>query len=180
MTAMKTIYFFSAFIFVILFQSCTATSDLGRQRTRDRMVDEASLNQAIESGRFIIKFDRMYTYGGLMHLRPRSNYLIVDGRNAIINTAYIGRQYDIRPIAGINMRGKTTEYEITRKVSRSRYEINMEVKNAANSFRVHLSIADNGSVSASMNNIRIDHARYSGYLVPLTDQNETLEEPEII
>ena len=47
----------------------------------------------------------------MVDLVPRANYIIIDGETAVISAAYLGRQYDIRPIAGINMQGRAEEYE---------------------------------------------------------------------
>lgn len=157
-------------IVMILVQSCSSIKDSG---SRDGSgIDQATLEKAIQSRQFIVKFDMMYTYNGPVYLRPRSNYIIVDGENAIISTAYLGRQYGIRPIAGINMRGRASDYEITKKVKRERYDISLKVNNEGTRFDVYLTVGRNGTVSASMNSMRISSARYAGYIVPINRRTQ--------
>jgi len=167
-------------IFIIIttlmaISSCTTTKEAKSSRVELRkekkLVEQAVVKQAVESKRFIIKFDRLYLlYGGIIDLIPRANYIIIDGEKAIINTAYLGRQYDIMPIAGINLFGKAMNYELTNKLSKGSYEIKMKVKNeGSNSFDVYLTISKNGNCSASINSLKINNINYSGYVVPISD-----------
>jgi hypothetical protein len=152
----------------ILITSCSVSKETAM--SGDRRSDEATIKQAIESRRFIVKLERLYAPGGqMLFLRPRSNYIIVDGQKAVISTAYVGRQYDIRPIAGINMLGRTSGYELTNKVSKGSYEVKMEVGNGASTFDVFLTISKTGSVSASVNSLRIENTRFFGYIVPIQE-----------
>ena len=168
MTAMKKLSHLLIIITICVFaSSCSTTKEIGLADGKT-VIDEAIIKQAVESRRFIVKLDRLYTSGGMLDLRPRANYIIVDGRQAIINAAYFGRQYDVRPIAGINMRGIATDYELTSKVPRGMYEIKMKVGSDGSSFDVYLSIGKNGTANASVNSIRIQNARYRGYVVPLS------------
>ncbi|HLP72095.1 MAG TPA: DUF4251 domain-containing protein [Bacteroidales bacterium] len=172
---MKNLYYILSVFSILLISSCSVSREAGESQ-----LDEAVVRQAIESRRFIVKLDRLYTYGGMMFLRPRANYIIVDGEKAIISTAYVGRQYDIRPIAGINMHGLTSDYRITGRESRGTYEISMKVGNQASSFDIYLTVGKTGSVSASVNSIRIESARYSGYIVPIGERPENSEPGELI
>jgi hypothetical protein len=168
MTAMKNLFvIFSVISSLFLLSSCSTSKDLVSGREEVRGLSEDEVRNAIESRQFIIKLDRLYTYG-VIDLRPRSNYIIVDGRKAIINAAYLGRQYDFRPIAGINMKGTTSKYEVTNKVSKGKYDVKMKVENGATAFDVYLTIDKNGDADASVNGIKIGNARYRGYVVPLT------------
>ncbi|HEX2974717.1 MAG TPA: DUF4251 domain-containing protein, partial [Bacteroidales bacterium] len=105
-------------------------------------------------------------------LVPRLNYIIVDGNKAVISTAYFGRQWDIRPIAGINVRGNTERYEVTNKYSKGMYQISMKVSNQSALFNVNLTVGKNGTVNAYVDGIRIETARYRGYVVPIRNQNQ--------
>lgn len=106
-----------------------------------------------------------------MFLRPRSNYLIVDGDKAIIRAAYLGRQYSFRPIAGININGRAANYEAVKKEPKEKYRISMEVENEGVQFDVDLTISGSGTVSASVNSLKISSARYSGHLEPIAGNN---------
>lgn len=166
---------------LMVMSSCTTTREAKSSRVELRneknLAEQAVIKKAVESRRFIIKLDRLYfSRGGIVDLIPRANYIIIDGEKAIISTAYIGRQYDIKPIAGINMRGESMKYELTGDLSKGKYEIKMKVNNVSNSFDVYLTIGKNGKCNASLSNIRIDLVRYSGYIVPIKDK--TINTPE--
>jgi hypothetical protein len=175
MTAMKKLLFILGFISILAFSSCSASKEArsanAEARHEQELVNQALVKQAVESRRFIVRLERIYLYGGMVDLVPRLNYIIVDGEKAVINTAYIGRQWDIRPIAGINVRGVTSEYELTNKVSKGLYQVNMKVGNGAALFNVYLTIGQDGNVSASLNSLRIDNARYRGHVIPISNRN---------
>lgn len=102
--------------------------------------------------------------------------MIVDGRRAIISAAYFGRQYDIRPIAGINTKGVATNYEMKDNASKGNYEIKMKVRSQSNTFDVNITIGKNGYCSASISAIKIDFVRYTGRIVPLTEEQNKEEQ----
>jgi hypothetical protein len=166
--------------------SCITTKEAkfsGRElRNEKKIAEQAAVKQAVESRRFIIKLDRLYfSHGGFADLVPRSNYIIIDGEKAIISAAYLGRQYDLREIAGIDMLGKAFNYEVTRNISKGTYNIKMKVNNGTTSFDVYLSIGKNGKCTASVSNLKIDSVRYSGYIVPMKDKtNNPRSESDMI
>ena len=138
--------------------SCTTTKEAGSSRAEVRkekkLVDQALVKNAVESKRYIIKFERIYfSYGGIIQLIPRANYLIVDREKAILNTAYMGRQYDIKL-----------------KVSNGR----------SASFDVYVRISKNGYCSVSVSSLKIDNINYTGYLVPISDKTNTLQQGDMI
>ena len=75
---------------------------------RKNLPEQADIKKAVESRRYIIKFERLYlpVRRNCQILSQGANFIIIDGDKAIISAAYIGRQFDIKPIAGINMRGE--------------------------------------------------------------------------
>ena len=105
-------------LFVILvISSCTVSKEASTSRNELRkeknLAEQVMVREAIESKRFIVRFDRIYfRFGGMADLVPRANFLIVDGDKAVISAAYFGRQHTFRPIAGITMRGKSVKYEV--------------------------------------------------------------------
>jgi hypothetical protein len=172
---MKRILLILSAAALIILSGCTSlakTASTSRESNEiQRKLSEAVVRQAIESQRFIVRLDRLYMrYGGFLDLRPRSNYIIVDGNTAVINAAYMGRQWDVRPIAGINTRGETVDYEVVRKDSRGVYDIKMRVGNGPATFDVYLTVGRNGKANASVNSVRIQNARYSGTVVPIGDR----------
>lgn len=160
---------------VMLISSCTTTKEAKSSRIEDRkekkIAEQEMVRQAVESKRFIIKLDKLYfAHGGMIYLMPRANYIIIDGEKAIISAGYLGRQYDIRPIAGINIRGKLMNYELTNDPSKNEYTIKLEAGNGRNSFDVYLRIGKNGYCSASVSSLRIDYVSYSGQIVPIKEK----------
>lgn len=169
-TAMKKLI--AILIGIILISSCSTTKEAkstdSETRNDKKLAREVDIKKAVESRKFIIKFEKLYfSYGGTAELLPRANFIIIDGDRAIISTAYLGRQYDIKPIAGINMRGVTKDYELTSKVSKGIYEIKTKISNNAGSFDVYLSIGKDGYCNASLSSIKIDNVSYRGYIEPL-------------
>jgi hypothetical protein len=169
---MKKLIFF--FITILITVSCATTKETGLSkseiRNNNKIAEKALVKRAVEDKRYIIKLDRLFlSHGGMVDLIPTSNYIIIDGDQAVISSAYIGRQYDIRPIAGINVRGRNQDYQLKSKDERGGYEVKLVVNNGRNTFNVYLTIASSGLVSASIINIKLDSVRYHGYLVPIED-----------
>src|SRR5512137_1351469 len=99
---------FLIIITLIFISSCSTTKEAkssdSELRIDKKLEEQAVIKKAVESKRFVIKLERLYfLYGGTADLLPSYNYIIIDGNKAIISAAYLGRQYDIKPIAGINM-----------------------------------------------------------------------------
>lgn len=181
---MKKLFILITSLMVI--SSCTTTREVKSSRIEARKeknyAEQAEIKNAVESKKFIVRFDRLYfSYGGMANLLPRANYMIVDGERAVISAGYLGRQYDIRPITGINIRGKAMNYEVTNESSKGSYEIKMKVSNGINSFEVYLRIGKNGSCNASLSSLKIDNVRYSGKIVPIKEKRAVpLQRQEMI
>jgi hypothetical protein len=158
---------------LIVMTSCSSTkeakSSRAELRNEKKLAEQGVVKNAVETRKYIIKLNRLYfSHGGTTELIPRANFIIIDGDKAIISTAYLGRQYDIKPIAGINMRGRAEKYALTDNLSKGSYQIKMTVKNGGgNAFDLYLSISKNGYCTASVSSLKIDNIRYSGYLVPI-------------
>ena len=170
---MKTI--FVVYISLIILSSCASSKEAqlsgSERRDEKKVADAEAIRQAVESGKFIIKLDRLYVrWGGILDLKPSYNYIILNGDKAIIQAAYAGRQHGIRPIAGINLSGKPINLEITRNPEKDKYELSMKVTRGGDTFDVNLNIFENGSCNASLSSIKIDHVEYSGQIVPIKDK----------
>lgn len=178
-SAMRKLLLFS--LIAALLISCStsreARSSKAELRKEKAQTGQLLVKNAIESRKFIIKFNRLYgSFGAIFDLVPRANYLIVDGSRAVINTAYMGRQYDIKPIAGLDMKGWAKEYTVTNRISKGSYEIHMKVDNGGpNAFDVSIRISKGGYCNASISSLRIDNIRYSGYLVPIVENEGSNE-----
>jgi hypothetical protein len=161
------------FISLLVISSCSSTKEINSSksvsRNEKKVAEQAIVKSAVEGKKYIIKLNRLYfTRGGQVDLIPRANYIIIDGEKAIISTAYLGRQFDIRPIVAINMRGKAYNYALTSNLSKGTYEVKLKVENGrSNSFDVFLNIGKNGYCTVSVSSLRIESLRYAGYLEPI-------------
>jgi hypothetical protein len=158
---------------MVIISSCSSTKEAKSSKIESqndkKLAKQELVKNAIESRRFIVKLNRLFlTYGGTVQLVPRANYIIVDREKGIISTAYFGRQYDIKPIAAINMFGKTMDYEMTNNTAKGSYKIRLKVADGGTSFDVFLNISKSGSCSASISSLLITNLSYSGQVVPIT------------
>ena len=173
---------FIVIISLILLSSCSTTKEVKSARAELRkeknLIEQGQVKTAVETRRYIIKLNRLYfSYGGMTDLIPRANFIIIDGEKAIISTAYLGRQYDIKPIAGINMRGKADDYALTNNITKGSFDIKMKVNNGgSNAFDIYLSISKSGYCTVSVSSLKIDNIRYAGYLVPIPGVTNTSPE----
>jgi len=180
----KLFIIISAFMVI---SSCVTTKEAklskAELRNTKKLAKQEQIKNAVESKKFIIKLDRLYfNYGGIADLFPRSNYIIIDGERAIINTAYFGRQYDIRRIAAIDIFGRNMNYEVTKDLSKGVYQVKMTVSNAGGTkFDVYLDISKSGYCDASVSSLKIDNIRYSGFVEPIkVETNTTQPEGNVI
>ncbi|MCX6321033.1 MAG: DUF4251 domain-containing protein [Bacteroidia bacterium] len=181
---MKKLFYIIMILMVM--SSCMTTKEAKSTRIELRknknLAEQTVIKKAVESRRFIIRFDRVYySHGGRVDLVPRANYIIIDGDRAIISAAYLGRQYGM-PIAAIDMIGKSMNYELSNDSSDGAYKIKMDVgRGGDNSFDVNLTISKNGFCNVSVSSLRIDFVRYSGRIVPIKDKiNIPLQESIVI
>jgi uncharacterized protein YegP (UPF0339 family) len=155
-------------IIPVLMSACSTSKEAVSARKEQKFTRELSVKNAVESRKYIIKLQRLYSkHGSSFDLISTANYIIVDGDKAVISTAYLGRQFDIRPIAAINTRGQAEEYEVTSISGKGKYEVSLKVDNGRTVFDLNLTISKSGTCYASVSSIKIDNVRYSGYLVPI-------------
>jgi hypothetical protein len=166
---------------IFLFSACSSTKELSSNRAENKklkkLAEKAEVKKAVESRRYVIKVNRLYTMGGgSLEMVPTSNFVIVNGEIASISLGYVGRSYSIRPISGINMNGHTLEYKMQTDDSKGLYKVQMSVKAGSDKFDVYLNIGDDGSCSISLINPYIQSVSYSGTLVPLNDSQKLVPE----
>ena len=118
---------------VLAFSACTSTKELSTNRVENRklkkLAEQAEIIKAVESRRYIIKVNRLYTTGGgIWDMVPSSNFVIINGEIASISLGYMGRSYFSRPISGINLNGHTIDYKMESNQTKGIYKIQMAVK----------------------------------------------------
>ncbi len=166
--------------FLVTLIAC-ATSKKGETSQKETiqeksLIQQAEIKQAVESRRFLIKFNRLYlSHGGSADLKPTFNYILLDGDRVVISAAYMGRQYGNRPIKGIDMVGKAVAFELKNNTSKGTYDIKMKVKNDKNTFDLTININNDGYCNASVASYKIDYVRYTGNFIPLKPKEEQAE-----
>ncbi len=167
---MKTIL--GTFLAIFVLASCSSSKESKTTKTelkREKVLaEQAALKEAIETRQFIVKFDRLYfSHGGWAQLRPRANFLIIDGKKAIMSSAYVGRSYTTLPVEGIKVEGEYVDYEIINNTSKGMYSINLKLSRGGDSFDIFLTVGKNGQSTTSLSSLRIDNVSYSGQAVPI-------------
>jgi hypothetical protein len=180
---MKTLIYLLTILIIV--SSCATTNEgkttVDESSGEMKPADPELIKYAVESRRFIIKFDKCYPMGGgMIDLYPKRNYIVIEGEKALLSVAYFGRQYYSRAIAGFNMKGRTLNYQAIQKSSGGLYNIKMKLGNEKNSFDIDLKIDKNGECTASVSNARTDYSRYRGYIVPIqpSQQPDLYQQPD--
>lgn len=168
---------------VFLFTACSSTKELSSTRAENRksrkLAEQAEIKKAIESRKYIIKVNRLYTRGARFELIPNSNFVIINGEIASISLGYMGGSFGIHRITGINLNGHTVNYKMESNESKGIYKIQMSVTYGSDKFDVYLTIGNNGFCSISLNNAYIQTVDYTGNLVPIPDPiNEPTDKKE--
>ena len=161
-------YFIIA-ILLLTVSSCstvrTADSSAASRRAARLEAMRESVEGSIQSGNYLVKMNRLDGSRALaVQLSPKFNYIIIDQGMVRMKLGYVGRQYDFRGIAAINMTGKAQSYEVIRDAEKKRYEVNIMASQAGELFEISLSIDDKGNCTAQIYNNRIESVRYSGQL----------------
>jgi hypothetical protein len=171
------------FIAILVLASCSSTKEsktTKQELKREKVLaEQAALKEAIETRQFIVKFDRLYfRHGGWAQLRPRANFLIVDGKKAIVSSAYIGSYFSALPIEGIRVQGDYADYELINNTSKGMYEIKLKVSRGGDTFDLFLTVGKNGQCNTSLSSLKIDYVSYSGQVVPI-DRKEFKSTKEV-
>jgi len=157
-------------------ESKTIKTELKREKV---LAEQAAIKEAIETRQFIVKFDRLYfSHGGWAQLRPRSNFLIIDGGKATMSSAYIGRSFSHLPIEGIRVQGDYVDYELINNTSKETYRIKLKVSRGADSFDIFLTVGKTGKCNTSLSSMKINYVSYSGQVVPI-DKREFKSTTEV-
>jgi hypothetical protein len=173
---MKRTAFFLLMILVIT--ACSSTRNVsnsetaGNTRAENRkakkLAEQAVVQKAIQSRKYVIRVNRLYSTGGrFVEMVPSSNFLIVNGEITSISLGYVGRSFGTRPITGINLNAHTSSYHMETNETKGGYKIEMSVKYGSDKFDVYITIGNDGSSDITINNAYIQSIRYTGELEPL-------------
>jgi len=171
------------FTILVLITACSSTKNVsssqtaGNSRTEIRKLkkqaEQAEIKKAIESRKYVIRVNRLYTVGGgSVEMIDRSNFLIVNGEITSISLGYMGRSSGIRPITGINLNAHTSSYHMEDNETKGGYNIQMSVKYGSDKFDVYLTVGRDGNSNITINNAYIQSVSYSGSLEPLRSSSK--------
>ena len=85
--------------------------------------------------------------------------------------AYMGRSYNLRGIAAINMSANAEKYEVVRDTAKKKFDVRIKASQAGEPFDIFLTIDDSGYANVSVTNPRIETVRYYGKLALTTAQS---------
>jgi hypothetical protein len=166
---MKNIVLFLSIAYLI--SACLPSKDINLSRAENRklkrLTEQAEIKKAVESRRYIIRVDRLFTRGAIIEMVPSANFVIVNGGIASVSLGYSGGNFGGRKITGINMNGRTTSYKMETNDSKGLYKIQMSVIYGSDKFDMFLTIGTNGDCNISLNNSYIQTVTYTGKLIPL-------------
>ena len=158
---------------VFLFLACSSTKELSSTRAENRklkkLAEQAEIKKAIESRKYIIKVNRLYTSGARYDLISTTNFVIINGEIASISLGYMGGSFGIHRITGINLNGRTDNYKMESNETKGIYKIQMSVMYGSDKFDVYLTIGNGGYCNIALNNAYIQSVNYQGILVPIPD-----------
>jgi hypothetical protein len=169
------------FIFMaVIFISCSSSKEAamtGNESKKSRkLANEEMIKKAVESRRYVIKFNRLLMAGGgYIDLIPNSNFVIMNGGIASVSLMYSGRSMFSRPISAINFNGHTITYEMKSEGSKGLYSINTKVNKGADNFDFYISIGAGGTCSLSVVNPKIDSVTYYGQVTPIPSEEEVIQ-----
>jgi hypothetical protein len=150
--------------------SCTATKSTTSARAMQKAIKAEETRMAVESlvqsGSYLVKVDRLYS-GRISnaYLSPDQNFILIDKGHLRMKLAYMGRSYNLRGIAAINMSANAEKYEVVRDIAKKKYDVRIKASQAGEPFDIFLTINDNGYANVSVTNPRIETVRYNGKLV---------------
>ena len=157
---------------VALIASCSSTKNVTTDNTtpkkEKKLAQQAAIKQAVESRRYIIKMNRIYTNGGGWgELVPRFNFIVVDGEIASVSLPYAGRSYGARRITGVNFNGHTIKYDMVNNEGKGNYKIDMKVAKGGDTFTFYIDISKSGYATVSLLNLMLGATTYNGVVVPV-------------
>lgn len=158
----KIIYISLAYLMIAV--SCSSSGEMTASREERKAAKKEEVREAVETQRMLIKVNRLHPRrGGVIDMRPESNFIIIDSDRVRISLGYLGRSHSIRPVSAINMQGEINSRELG-AWKKGGYDMELEVEQNGERFTVNMTISADGYVNLRLTNPRLDLARYSGRL----------------
>ncbi|MDZ7739803.1 MAG: DUF4251 domain-containing protein [Bacteroidales bacterium] len=163
---MKKIIYISL-AYLLIAASCSSSGEMTALREERKAANKEEVREAVESQRMLIRVNKIHPRrGGVIEMRPESNFVIIDQDRVRISLGYLGRSHSIRPVSAINMQGEIYSREIG-SWKKGGYDMEFEMGQDSEKFTVYMTISSDGYVDLRLTNPRLDLARYSGRLESL-------------
>jgi hypothetical protein len=164
---MNRLRFIVPILLIFILGACNSTKEMQESRAEDEALDTEKIARTLESDRYIIKVNRHYSRGGyIIDVNPTTNFIAINQNRVRVNLSYVGRSYEIKPIAGINFSGQLIDKSVS-TTKKGNVKIDMKVKKENDIFSIKLTILKSGQCDLSIGHPKIDYSRYSGKVYQL-------------
>ena len=164
---MNRLQYIVPILLIIILGACNSAKELQESSAENKALDTELIARTLESERYIIKVNRHYSRGGFfIDVNSSINFIAVNQNRVRVNLAYVGRSYEINPIAGINFSGQLVDKSVS-TTKKGNVKIDMKVKKENDIFSIKLTILSNGKCDISIGHPKIDFSRYSGKVYQL-------------
>lgn len=160
-------FIYITLLLALIGSSCSSYREMTGSRAEREALKKEEVRKAVETQKMLIRVNRIHPRGGgLIDMRPGSNFIIIDGDRIRISLGYLGRSHSLRPVSAINMQGEIYSRD-TGAWKKGGYDISLKLGQDGEKFTLNMTISSEGYVDLSIINPRIDMARYSGKLESL-------------
>lgn len=142
-------------------------------KVEQKKLKEAELSmstaEALRSGTFVLKADRIRGRGGyLMNVDPTINFVAVEGKDAYVQVSP-SSGYGMNGLGGVTLRGKITSIDIEQGKKHGSYSIEVNTIGHAGNITILMNVNETGEMaSATVSTNWGNRIELNGYLVPWT------------
>jgi hypothetical protein len=126
-----------------------------------------AMGEFLDSMHFILKADYLYNTMGVRSIvTPTLNFILVDSAKGVIQT---GRDFGIgrNGVGGATANGTITNWKLTKNEKKKMYSIRIDMSTDLGFYNVFMTVASDGSASASLSGISRGSITFEGKLAPL-------------
>jgi hypothetical protein len=139
------------------------------QKKQQDTVLSMTTAEALKSGTFVLKADRIRGRGGyLMNVDPTINFVAVEGKDAYVQVAP-SSGYGFNGMGGVTLRGKVTSLNIEQGKKHGSYNIVLNTIGHAGNITILMNVNKTGEMAfATVSTNWGNRIELDGYLVPWT------------
>lgn len=131
--------------------------------------------EALRSGTFVLKADRIRGRGGVMvNVNPTINFVAVQGKEAFVQVAP-SAGFGLNGLGGVTLRGTITSMEIGKKSKHGSYNIFINTHGSAGNLTIMMNVNKTGQpATASIKTNWGSWVEMNGYLAPWTGTGNSI------